>query len=450
MGYRSHQRREGNSAEEGQKVKVIKSVCIPFTPPEEILELLKDFRQMVNYCIKVGLERGVTSRFKLTKLTYRELRRYGYHSWYILSAIEIASTILKNYRKAKRKNPDVKPPKAKRLIAKLGNQAFKITSGKLLFPIKPREVLEVPLHKRALEVLDGVKLGSITITPEAIHIAYSKTVEIKEPRGWIAIDVNELNITAVSSDGEIRVFDLSKIKKAGYGYFSRARKIQLKYCRDRRVLKKALSKLFKNYKNLRDSELHKVSASIIKWANAKQYGIVCEDLRNIRSRINMRIKALNPVNRRIQQISVRSKEIKRRLNMWAFRKFLHQISYKSAWSGVMLKEVSPRKTSTTCPRCGSSLKTYPMGQVKCPRCGLSGNRHVIACLNLLRKVQPPDGRLWFGLDRPPNVAVSPALTNPLPGGCGQAGRAKGGKTPRFLALKNGGSEPPRVPDSLCY
>ena len=402
-------------------MKVVKSVCIPFTPPDEVLELLRDFRQMVNYCIKVGLERGVTGRFKLTKLAYRELRRYGYHSWYALSAIEIASTILRNYRKARKKRKSgAKPPRAKRLIAKLGNQAFKIINGKLLFPIRPREFLEVPLHKRALEVLAGVKLGSITITPDGIHIAYSKTVEIKEPRGWIAIDVNESNVTAVSSDGEVRVFDLSRVKKAGYGYFSRARRIQARYRRDRRVLKNALSKLSKNYRNLRASELHKVSASIVRWANSRGYGIVCEDLRNLRFHVNKRVKALNPVSHRVQLVSVRSKEIKRRLNTWWFRKFLLQISYKSAWSGVMLKEVSPRKTSTTCPRCGFTLETYPMGRVKCPRCGLSGDRHVIACLNLLRKAQPSNGRLWFGLDRPPNVAMNPALTNPK-GGCGQAG-----------------------------
>ena len=49
---------------------------------------------MVNYCLRVGLKNGVTGRFKLTKLVYGELQRYGYYSWYTLSAIEIATTIL--------------------------------------------------------------------------------------------------------------------------------------------------------------------------------------------------------------------------------------------------------------------------------------------------------------------------------------------------------------------
>ena len=115
-------------------------------------------------------------------------------------------------------------------MAKLGNQAFKIVDGELVFPLKPRQFIRIPLHK-ALEVLRDVKLGSITITPTAIHLAYSRIVEVRKPRGWVAIDVNEDNITVVSPDGEIRRYNLSRLKKAGYGYFWRKRKTQQKSLR---------------------------------------------------------------------------------------------------------------------------------------------------------------------------------------------------------------------------
>jgi len=77
-----------------ETVKTVKSVSIPYQSNEEILQLLRDFGSMVNYCLRVGLKNGVTGRFKLTKLVYGELQRYGYYSWYTLSAIEIATTIL--------------------------------------------------------------------------------------------------------------------------------------------------------------------------------------------------------------------------------------------------------------------------------------------------------------------------------------------------------------------
>ena len=46
-------------------------------------------------------------------------------------------------------------------------------------------------------------------------MTFVKTAKINKPRGYVAIDVNEDNVTAMSSDGETRIFNLSKLKKAG-------------------------------------------------------------------------------------------------------------------------------------------------------------------------------------------------------------------------------------------
>lgn len=87
-----------------ETVKTVKTVSIPYRLTEEIRQLVKDFRSMVNYCLEAGLKNRVTGRFGLTRLVYGELQRHGYHSWYVLSAIEVATALLKNHRKAKRKN----------------------------------------------------------------------------------------------------------------------------------------------------------------------------------------------------------------------------------------------------------------------------------------------------------------------------------------------------------
>jgi putative transposase len=386
-----------------ETVKAIKTVSVSYQPSEEILQLLKDFRNMVNYCLDVGLKNCVTGRFKLTRLVYHKLTKHSYHSWYVLSVIEIATTILKNYRKAKKKRYGIKLPEAKKLMAKLGNQAFKIVDGELVFPLKPRQFIHIPLHKRALQVLRNVKLGSITITPTTIHISYSKAIEVREPKGWITIDMNEDNIMAVSSDGEIRRYDLSRLKKAGYGYFWRKRKIQQRYAKDRRVLRKSLNRLSENYRNLVGSELHKVSASIAKWCEGKGYGLIREDLKGLRKSVNKHVKRFNRFNGKIQEVSVKDKELK-----W-FRKFIHMVDYKCLWFGVKVKSVNPKGSSSICPRCGSKLKLYPMGKVGCPKCNLKENRHIVACLNLLKA---SDVRVWFTLERPSNVAVKRPLTKP--------------------------------------
>ena len=305
-----------------ETVKALKCVKVPYNPSEEVIELLNAFRYMVNYCIHIGLEKGITSRFKLTREVYNELKEYGYHSWYVLSAIEVAIAIFKNYRKTKRRNRRVKVPRARKLMAKIGNQAIRIVNGKLRIPLRPREFFYVELHKRAKILLEEYRVCSATLTPKAIYVAFSKTVKVEEPEGWIAVDVNEDNVTAVSSDGEIKVFDLFKLKEASYGYFERRRRLQRRYHKDRRVLKKALLKLSKNYHNKVSTMLHQVSTAIVKWRREKDYGLIYENLKGLRKTVNKKTKRFNRFSGKVQEVSRYSKRLKRRLNNWWFRRFL--------------------------------------------------------------------------------------------------------------------------------
>jgi len=389
-------------------MQAVKAVEIPYRSTEDVLKLLEAFKSMVNYCIHVGLKKNVTSRFRLSNEVYHELTKYGYHSWYVLGAIEVATAILKNYRKAVRKGKNVRRPIAKRLMAKLGNQAYKIVGDQLRIPIKPREYFYVKLHKRVLEFLSDatLRLGSVTLTACKVVMVFSKTARVTESRGYVAIDVNEDNVTAVSSDGEVKVFNLSKLKEAGYGYFERKRALQQKYHKDRRVLKKALSKLSENYRNKVSTMLHQTSTAIVKWCRKEGYGLIHEDLRGLRKSVNKKAKQFNRFNGKVQKVSRYSKKLKRRLNNWWFRKFLNQITYKTSWEGIKTIESKyTRGSSSTCPICGSKLMKYPNGLVECEKHGLM-NRHVVACLNLLRweAVVQPRPLLVCSREASPNEA----------------------------------------------
>ena len=321
------------------------------------------------------------------------LMKCGYRSWYVLGAVEAAAAILKNYRKAKRRHENIKQPRARRLMAKLGNQAYKIIGDQLRIPIKPGEYFYIKLHKRVLEFLSDstFRLGSVTSTASKAVLTFVKTAKINKPRGYVAIDMNEDNVTAMSSDGETRIFNLSKLKKAGYGYFERKRNLQRRYQKDRRVLRKALSKLSRNYRNKVYTMLHQTSKHIVKWCKEKNYGLIYEDLKGLRKAVNAKSKRPNRFNGKVQMISKRSKKLKRRLNNWWFRRFLKQMEHKALWEGVKTVESRyTRGSSSTCLICGFRLKRYPNGLVECERHILM-NRHVIACLNLLK---------WEGVVRP--------------------------------------------------
>jgi hypothetical protein len=214
--------------------------------------LLETFKDMVNYCIAIGLEKKVTSRFGLQDLVYRNLGKFGLHSWYGLSVVEAATAILKNYRKIKKRRQEVKTPQATKLMAKLGNQGYRVVDGKLRLPIKPREFFFISMHKRAAQFLSdtALKLGSVTLTRSMVSMSFSKDVTIAEPKNYVAYDTNERSIdeAGVEESGELTVqsHDISRVSEVRHGYFDRVKRLQAKYSRDRRVARKIQRKWFAN------------------------------------------------------------------------------------------------------------------------------------------------------------------------------------------------------------
>nr|MDO8134083.1 transposase [Candidatus Njordarchaeum guaymaensis] len=393
-------------------MRTVKTVQILYEPTGRVLSLLESFRNMVNYCIHVGLEKNLTSRFRLQNEVYGHLGGFGLHSWYGLSAIEVATVILKNHRKAKRRQQDVSVPRAAKLMAKLGNQGHRVIDGKLRIPIKPREYFYVSLHRRAAQFLSdaSLKLGSVTLTARNVSVAFSKTTEITEPESYVAYDMNERSIDGVSirEDGKLIVesCDLSRVSETRHGYFERVRRVQAKYAKDSRVVGKIQRDWFTNQNNKVNTVLHQASSAIIRQARNNKQGIIIEDLRHIRNAVNRKVLAVNNFNGRVQWISERSKRLKRRLNSWSFRKLQNFIQYKALWEGVKVVKVNPWNTSRVCAVCGCVTKDPKARTLEC--CGIS--RHVNACLNML-KIQ--DESLRFRLDRSAHVAVISPLNKAM-------------------------------------
>jgi putative transposase len=384
-------------------MQTVKTMQVPYEATGVVLNLLESFRTMVNHSIQAGAEKNLTSRLSLQREAYHHLSGFHLHTWYGLSAVEVATAILKNYRKARRRRRNVRMPRATKLMAKLGNQGYKVVNGKLRIPIRPREYFYVPLHKRAVQLLSdaSIKLGSVTVTACMVSVAFSRTAEITEPKGYVAYDTDERSIDgARMQDGKLcsESYDLSRVSEARHGYFERVRRVQAKYSSDRRVARKIQRRWFANQNNKVNTVLHQVSSAIVKEARNSGQGIILEDLKNIRVAVNKKVLGLNRFSGKTQMISRHSKELKRRLNSWSYRKLQSFIEYKALWEGVKVIKVSPRNTSRVCAVCGCVMRDLKAKTLEC--CGV--NRHVNACLNMLR-IQ--DESLRFRLDRSAHVAV---------------------------------------------
>jgi putative transposase len=247
-----------------------------------------------------------------------------------------------------------------------------------------------------------LKLGSVTLTPCFISVVFSKDVELDKPKNYVAYDTNERSIDGARI-GEARKiiverYDLSKVSEARHGYFERVRRIQTKYSGDRRVSTKIQRRWFANQNKKVNTVLHQVSSAIVRQARDNKHGLILENLKYIRNEVNKRVLGTNKFNKKIQIVSKHSRMLKRRLNSWSFGKLQNFIEYKAVWNGVKVVKANPRNTSRVCAVCGCTMQNPKAKTLEC--CGI--NRHVNACLNLLRT---QDETLRFSVNRSAHVTV---------------------------------------------
>ncbi len=76
------------------------------------------------------------------------------------------------------------------------------------------------------DLLLSLQIGEILITSEKVIVPFKKEVQLIEPKNWLAIDINETNVTGISSDGNWFIIDTSEVKRIRHVYFEKRRKIQ--------------------------------------------------------------------------------------------------------------------------------------------------------------------------------------------------------------------------------
>ncbi len=131
--------------------------------------------------------------------------------------------------------------------------------------------------------------------------------------------------------------------------------------------KELLAKYGRRERNRVKDVLHKVSKTIMEFAKVRGCGIILEDLKGIRKRIDY------------------NRVLNRRLHSWSFRKLQSYIEYKAKLEGLPVVYVNPKDTSSRCPICEGKLSSNGTWRIKiCEKCGVVWNRDFVACLNLLR------------------------------------------------------------------
>jgi putative transposase len=347
---------------------------------------------MVNDCIRIGLAENVTSLKSLSLKAYSVLA-YETPSYYKLCAISAAVGILRNYRRAKRKNPRTKTPYAKKLRLTTC-YGFKIVDGAVRLSIRPHEYELIPLNKHTLKVLSepSLNIRSVTLTPSTIGISFShETAEI-ECVGQLGIDRNLDNVTIAESKGETHAYDLSEATRIKSTY--REVKSHLKR-NDVRIRRKIFGKYGVKQRNRVKQILHRTSKDIVEKAKKSKSAIVMEKLTGLR--------------KLYRRGNGQGRNYRAKMNSWSFGELQRQIEYKAKWEGLPIIYVPPQKTSSTCAICGSQIECTGR-MVWCSNCQTLVDRDINAARNLAKR------GLRFSPVEPPNEAMVAEATRKVDGG----------------------------------
>jgi putative transposase len=134
-----------------------KSVKQPFFPNSEQLQMMETFRDMVNHCIRIGLEHNCSTMKKLSNLSYHKLKDYQIQSKYKLTAISQAAGRLAQMKKDSKKGREIRSPFVRKpyLVSCYG---FKINGCLLSFPVSNRQFANILLNSHTVKVISDKSL----------------------------------------------------------------------------------------------------------------------------------------------------------------------------------------------------------------------------------------------------------------------------------------------------
>jgi putative transposase len=311
---------------------MIKTVNQQIIISQGILDLMSKFRNMVNDCIRIGLQNNVTSLKTLSTKSYRYLDRYDIVSYYKLHAISRASGILQNRKKSIKRGFKTKTPYLKNDMI-ISCYGFKVdwNYGILKIPLGGKRYFDIKLNNFVLKKISTLKVHSFSISSLGkLSISYSKPItEQIDCASIVGLDRNLSNVTVGNFEKTTR-YDLQKCNeiidntKSIYKSFNR---------NDHRIRKKIYAKYGNRRKNRVNQILHKVSKNIVNELKENKQGIAFEKLTFIR--------------RLYQKGNGQGNNYTGKMNAWSFAEIKRQIKYKAEWEGIKVIELSSKDTRYT-------------------------------------------------------------------------------------------------------
>jgi len=338
---------------------------------QELLGLLRRYRDALNYSIRAIIESKALSLGKAHRLLYSALKEKFSLSSKVAQdcyreALAIAKSWLRNPSRGR--VPTAKNPRIWLVHGysyRVRGEHVELIGGLKLRIIGWDRRYDGYPNREARLLFKGGKF----ILYMSKHIPKPDKYA---PRGVLAVDINEKCIVAGNSRFEYRLE--TPIEKALH-YKRLAERLQKKYSSPRylawlrrRGIRERIRYFHRKARNIVEDWAKKTSHKIAVLAKQNSYAVAREDLTGL-----------------VESLRKLPRDHKVKLLLLAYRKLELWIDWQAEKHGVLLITVEPKGTSTTCPRCGSRMRENGYRVLKCEKCGFEADRDTIAVLNIEKR-----------------------------------------------------------------
>jgi len=372
--------------------KLIATIRAKVEPTPELIELLRRYRDGLNMAIRWAVE---WTKAKGRPPTLSEAHRALYEP---LKAMELPSAIAATcYREALAvvksyvaKGARGKAPVVRKLHMWLHNDAYRVRDGQLYITggYKARIIGVEERYK------EGKRREAKLVYRNGDMYLYI-AVEIPRPtpitpKGVIAVDVNERYVYYGNSQWvkkvEAPVEKAVRFRELAEGLKRRYSAPRYTPWNRRSGILHRIRRLHKKAKDVVEDWAKKTAVRVVEEARRQSCAVAVEDLTGL-----------------IEAIKELPKTHKVKLMALAYRRLLWWIKWQATKRGVIVVEVDPRGTSTTCPKCGGKMEEVKHRHMKCAACGFEAGRDIVAVLNIEKRARKVLGNPAFS----PLVVLTP-------------------------------------------
>jgi len=364
--------------------RLIATVKAKVKPTPELIELLKRYRDGLNMAIRWAVEvakaKGrVPTLSEIHKAFYEPLRAMGLPSYIASACYREALAIVRSYLASGARGWT---PVVESLRMWLHKNAYRVRDGQLYitggYKAKIVGIEERYEEGDWREAMLVYRRGDMYLY---IAVEVPKPTPI-EPRGIIAVDVNERYVYYGNAQWikkvETPVEKAVRLWKQAERLAERRSTTHHPPWRKGKELQARIRHYYKKARNVVEDWAKRTAKRIVEEARERHCAVAVEDLTGLK-----------------EAIRELTKEHRVKLMALAYRRLLWWIKWQAAKRGVVVVEVDPRGTSTTCPKCGRKMEEVRHRRMKCVKCGFEAGRDVVAIYNIEKRARKRLGNPTF-------------------------------------------------------